>query len=131
MPMIVFDPPTRKRIQEVREYAKKHRMDRLRLMQRVDLEDDIEDNFLIRFTGDELAVGMTLEEQPCGWCWHVSFCKRNGRGLGLDAVLLILKECGFTSPKILKTWVDPIEGNKAGVLNLILPEHECLDVCRN
>ena len=131
MTMIVFDHATMHRIQEVLDYAQKNRISQIRLAQLAGKVLDESEQCVVRFPGDDLAIVVTLEEQPCGWCWHVSFSKRDGKGMSLDSVLFILRAFGFENPKILKTWINPVEGSSAGILNMLIPEHECLDERRN
>ena len=81
MSVIIITPEVSAEIRKLKAYAELHRFSLEQLRQMIkDKAKPIGDEagFSMRFPGSGLRMVMSLEEQECGWCWHISVSTPKG-----------------------------------------------------
>lgn len=85
---LVIDEKTRQRIQEVKAYAIAHRLDEGTIQKLIATQTAVGDNrhLQVRIPAGFLVI-FSVEQQPPGWCYHlsVSLARQLGRYVRVEA----------------------------------------------
>lgn len=112
MSVLVIDKPTQDRIEVVKKYAIEHKysLDDLKAIiaqQKPPPGDNPE--HVVHIPGTGMRAVLTLEEQPCGLCWHVSLSipKKNAHP-SPSIVEPLFDIFGLDRNSVVRCWLEPI-----------------------
>lgn len=122
MTPLLIDETVKARIQEVRAYAEKNKLNRA-MMERIVAG---EEPFVGEDPGFECSIPFgfrvvfSIEEHPCGWCHHFSMSVETpGRVPNINAVRLLMMEFGISRP--LEECLVEMENCIPPAVNVIAP----------
>lgn len=111
MRALIIDDEARIEINKVIAYAQDHKIDFPSMEKMMSGEaDPVGDNaFYACYLNEGYRVVFSFEEQPCGWCRHLSVSVDTMHKLpNVPAVELIMKEFGFTGGvhDCINVWIE-------------------------
>ena len=124
MSVIILDEEIQTRMAAVKQYALDNRISIAQIRKTIAREippagDD--ENRVVHFKGTGLRLVLTLEEQPIGWCWHISASiPRENYMPDKPMMLVIMREFGIDVDRIISVWPEPTDKPQHVALNMLI-----------
>jgi len=107
MRILIIDDDARAEIKKVVDYAQAHKvfLSQIRLIVAKQSPPVGDDANYVCYVNNGYRITFSIEEQPCGWCRHISISVSpvDGKQLlpNVPSVELLLKEFGFVGDNVL------------------------------
>ena len=111
MRTLIIDDEARTEINKVLVYAQEHKIDfpTMEKMMTGEVDPVGDDAFYACYINQGYRIVFSFEEQPCGWCRHLSISVDARHKLpSIPAVEIIMGECGFSGGihDCINVWIE-------------------------